>query len=90
MDEKVFTRDFSLNELIDVCNNLKKKNFFTAGHKIHLANNPEMSQRELEEFIKQKTNEVFGSNEAKELFDSTIKLFKNKETRDFASKIIAL
>lgn len=86
IDNRVFNSGFDLDSLIEIQKILVSKNYFKAGHKIHLASCEEMDEGALDAYIKKIINDVYGSEEGKRLFTEAKKMLnKNAATRKLAS-----
>lgn len=86
LDKAVFSNGFDFNGLLKVQTGLNSSKYFDAGNKVHLNGHKEMDKDGLEKYVKQITNDVYGSDEARTLFDDAKKsLNKNKETKKLTS-----
>ncbi len=85
----ILTKNFTINNIESVKNNLAKDNFFKAGHKLNLKEKGEIENEDmLEEIIKKEKEKILQNPALQEKFDKIAKKFSNKETKDFRDFLI--
>lgn len=83
LDEEVFTSGFSFDSLQKILKDLNKNNFFKAGHKIKLNTKEPMDYIQLNDYINDIIEKVYGSEEVLKKFnDAKSLLEKNSNVRD--------
>lgn len=82
LDKAVFNSGFDFNGLLDVQKKLNSSHYFDAGNKIILNGKEEMSKAELQTYIQGTIDKVYGTENARIIFEDAKKaLNKNEKTK---------